>query len=204
MTLQFKTSELVKEAEALMPTDWGNFRMLAFRSDVSDYDPNIVMVHPDMDPSEVVTVRIHSECITGDLFHSQRCDCGSQLDAAMTRIEKDKGVLLYLRQEGRGIGIINKLKAYNKQDEGLDTIEANEALGLEVDARKYGHVSQILDYLGISKINLLTNNPEKIAAFEDGPVSLVDRLPIEMALTKNNSNYLKTKKDSMGHLFSKF
>lgn len=193
---------IVKEAEAHLPTDWGDFRMVAFKSDVSYYDPEIVMIHPDMNPKEVVTIRIHSECITGDLFHSQRCDCGNQLDTAMKVIAEEKGLLLYLRQEGRGIGIINKLKAYNKQDEGLNTIEANEALGLAVDGRKYDMVIQILQSLGISKINLLTNNPVKIAAFESGPITLVKRLPLEIAPTANSAAYLKTKKDDMGHLLS--
>jgi len=191
---------ITKEAEARIPTDWGDFRMIAFKSIVSDYDPDIVMVHPDMDPNEVVTIRIHSECITGDLFHSQRCDCGNQLDTAMKQIAKDKGILLYLRQEGRGIGIVNKLKAYNKQDEGLDTIQANEALGLEVDARTYDHVIKILQFLDVKSINLLTNNPTKIAVFEDGPIKLVERIALEIAPTKNNTSYLKTKKEDMGHL----
>lgn len=191
---------ITKEAEARIPTDWGDFRMIAFKSIVSDYDPDIVMVHPEMDPNEVVTVRIHSECITGDLFHSQRCDCGNQLDGAMKQIAKDKGILLYLRQEGRGIGIVNKLKAYNKQDEGLDTIQANEALGLEVDGRTYDHVIKILQFLDVKRINLLTNNPTKIAVFEDGPITLVKRIPLEIAPTKNNTSYLKTKKEDMGHL----
>jgi len=195
--------EVIKEAEARIPTDWGDFRMVAFKSAVSDYDPDILMVHPDMDPNEVVTIRIHSECITGDLFTSQRCDCGQQLDAAMQKIAEEKGILLYLRQEGRGIGIINKLKAYNKQDEGLDTIEANQALGLEVDARNYNHVMNILDYLGVKRINLLTNNPLKMAAFENGPIELVDRIPLEIAPTSNSHGYLATKKNSMGHLLSK-
>jgi len=196
-------NSVVKEAEAYIPTDWGDFRMLAFKSVVSDYDPDLIMVHPDMDPSDTVTIRIHSECITGDLFHSQRCDCGNQLDAAMKRIASDKGILLYLRQEGRGIGIINKLKAYNKQDEGLDTIEANEALGLEVDGRTYDHVLEILKYLGVTKINLLTNNPVKIAVFDKGPIELVSRIPLEIMPTDNNSAYLQTKKDGMGHLLTK-
>lgn len=194
------SQKLVMEAEALMPTDWGKFRMIAFKSDVSDYDPELAMVHPEMNSNETVTMRIHSECITGDLFHSRRCDCGAQLDAAMKRVAKEKGMLIYLRQEGRGIGIINKLKAYNKQDEGLDTIEANEALGLEVDGRSYERVIQILQYLGVSKINLLTNNPEKIAAFDEGPVKLEQRLSLEIAATLTNAGYLQTKKDSMGHL----
>lgn len=193
---------IFKEAEAHIPTDWGDFRMIAFKSDVSYYDPEIVMVHPELNADDVVTIRIHSECITGDLFHSQRCDCGNQLDTAMRTIAKEKGLLLYLRQEGRGIGIINKLKAYNKQDEGLNTIEANEALGLEVDGRNYDMVIQILQSLGISRINLLTNNPEKIAAFENGPVTLVKRLPLEIKPTENSAAYLQTKKDDMGHLLT--
>jgi len=192
--------KVVKEAEAVMPTDWGTFKMMAFKSEVSEYDPEIVMMHPDIDVNSVVTMRIHSECITGDLFHSQRCDCGQQLDKAMKRIEKDKGLLFYLRQEGRGIGIINKLKAYNKQDEGLDTIQANEALGLDVDSRNYDKVIQILQYLGISRINLLTNNPMKIAAFENGPVELVQRLAHEIEPNQTNAGYLKTKKEDMGHM----
>ena len=191
---------LTKEAEAKLPTDWGDFVMTAFKSEVSDYDPDLVMSHPQLDTSGIVTLRIHSECITGDLFHSQRCDCGSQLDTAMRIIAEQKGLLIYLRQEGRGIGIINKLKAYNKQDEGLDTIQANEALGLVVDGRTYEKVIDILEYMGITRINLLTNNPSKIAAFEDSSVTLVNRIPLEIKPTDNSAAYLKTKKDSMGHL----
>ena len=195
--------QLIKEAEARIPTDWGTFNMVAFKSDVSDYDPHIVMVHPDLDVTKPVTMRIHSECLTGDLFHSQRCDCGSQLDTAMKIIAEQKGMLFYLRQEGRGIGIINKLKAYNKQDEGLNTIEANEALGLEVDSRSYDEVIQILDSYNIKEIRLLTNNPEKMAAFEDSSVKLVERLPLIIPPNENSSSYLKTKKEEMGHLLSK-
>lgn len=196
------TKEIRKEAEAMLPTDWGEFRMLAYRSEVSEYDPDIVFIHPEADFSQPVTMRIHSECITGDLFHSRRCDCGQQLDAAMKRIAIDKGMLFYLRQEGRGIGIINKMKAYNKQDQGLDTIEANIALGLASDARSYNHVIQILESLGISRIRLLTNNPIKMAAFDNGPVTLVSRIPLEIPPHEKNSSYLKTKKESMGHLLT--
>jgi len=192
--------KLVKEAEATMPTDWGTFKMMAFKSSKSEYSPDIVMMHPDIDIDGVVTMRIHSECITGDLFHSQRCDCGQQLDNGMKIIAEEKGLLFYLRQEGRGIGIVNKLKAYNKQDEGLDTIQANEALGLEVDSRKYDRVIEILQHLGISRINLLTNNPIKIAAFDNGPIELVQRVAHEIPPNKNNAGYLKTKKEDMGHL----
>ncbi len=193
-------SILVKEAEAMIPTDWGKFRMIAFKSDVSDYDPDLAMVHPEMDITKPVDVRIHSECITGDLFHSQRCDCGPQLHAAMKHTSEQKGLVIYLRQEGRGIGIINKLKAYNKQDEGLDTIEANEVLGLAVDSRTYEKVIQILLSLGVLQIRLLTNNPEKIAAFDGSPIKLIERIPLEIPPHDGNSKYLRTKKQSMGHL----
>ncbi len=195
-------SKLVKEAEARIPTDWGEFRMIAFKSDISNYDPHIAMVHPDMDTSKAVTMRIHSECLTGDLFHSQRCDCGEQLDTGMKTVAKEKGLLLYMRQEGRGIGIINKLKAYNKQDEGLDTIEANEALGLEVDGRQYDAVIKILESLGVTKVRLLTNNPLKLQALRMSHIELVERMPIEIEPHSKNSGYLKTKKDKMGHLLS--
>jgi GTP cyclohydrolase II len=191
--------KIEKAAEALIPTDWGEFRMLAYKSDSSEYSPDIAMVHPELDASSVVTVRIHSECLTGDLFHSQRCDCGDQLDASMRRIQKDKGVLIYLRQEGRGIGIINKLKAYNKQDEGMDTVEANLALGFDIDSREYEKAVEILKDLGISSINLLTNNPDKVNVFKDSGISLESRIPIEMEINKNNRKYLQTKKSTLGH-----
>ena len=160
------------------------------------------MVHPDYNSASTVTVRIHSECITGDLFHSQRCDCGIQLDLSMDRIHKDKGVLIYLRQEGRGIGLINKLKAYNKQDEGLDTIEANLALGLDIDYRKYQKAIDILEDLGIKSINLLTNNPDKIKAFGDSDISIEKRIPLEVEANKNNRKYLQTKKTGLGHFLN--
>ncbi len=197
-----KKSQLIKEAEARIPTDWGEFRMLAFKSNASNYAPHIVMVHPEMDPSDVVTMRIHSECLTGDLFHSQRCDCGEQLNQGMKTIAKEKGLLVYMRQEGRGIGIINKLKAYNKQDEGLNTIEANEALGLEVDGRRYDEVIRILESLGVSKVNLLTNNPLKLQAVRLSNIELVERRPIEIEPHSKNSGYLTTKKEEMGHLLT--
>lgn len=190
------------EAEAHLPTDWGDFRMVAFTSDISDYDPHLVLVHPDMDAETEVLLRIHSECITGDLFHSKRCDCGQQLDESMKLIADQKGLLIYLRQEGRGIGIINKLKAYNKQDEGLDTIEANKAIGREVDERQYGLVISMLKNLGIKKVKLLTNNPDKIAAFENSGIELTERIAIEIEPDSENIDYLKTKKEGMGHFLS--
>lgn len=194
--------QINREAEAVIPTRWGTFNMIAYVSDVSGYSPNLALVHPDIDTNNPVDVRIHSECITGDLFHSQRCDCGDQLHAAMQHLSMSKGVLIYLRQEGRGIGIINKLKAYNKQDQGMDTIEANLALGLEVDSRQYDRAIAILQNLNIDRINLLSNNPEKIKAFDDAPVQLVKRLPLEIKANKNNAGYLRTKKDDLGHLIN--
>ncbi|NNE13998.1 MAG: GTP cyclohydrolase II [Saprospiraceae bacterium] len=191
-----------KEAEALIPTDWGEFKMMAYTSDQLDYAPNIAMVHPDLNPNDIVPVRIHSECLTGDLFHSQRCDCGNQLDAAMRLIAKTSGVVIYLRQEGRGIGIINKLHAYNKQDEGMDTIEANLALGLEIDSRKYADAVDILKDLGISKIKLLTNNPDKINAFDNSGIEVLERVSLQVEINDNNRKYLKTKQDSLGHFLN--
>ena len=194
------STEIRREAEATIPTQWGDFDMIAYISEVSEYSPDIALVHPDIDVRNPVPVRIHSECITGDLFHSQRCDCGEQLVEALDYISKNKGVLIYLRQEGRGIGIINKLKAYNKQDEGMDTIEANIALGLSIDDRNYSKAIAILEDLDITSINLLTNNPEKIEAFDESDIEVVDRVSLEVKANSMNLNYLKTKKDSLGHM----
>jgi len=194
------STEIRREAEATIPTQWGDFDMIAYISEVSEYSPDLALVHPDIDVRNAVPVRIHSECITGDLFHSQRCDCGEQLVEALDYISKNKGVLIYLRQEGRGIGIINKLKAYNKQDEGMDTIEANIALGLSIDDRNYSKAIAILEDLDITSINLLTNNPEKIEAFDESDIEVVDRVSLEVKANSMNLNYLKTKKDSLGHM----
>ncbi|MEL6392640.1 MAG: GTP cyclohydrolase II [Bacteroidota bacterium] len=191
---------LDRQAEAILPTPYGDLRMIAYSQDAGEYAPHLAMAHPDLDPDSEVVVRVHSECITGDLFGSQRCDCGAQLDYALKTISEKKGVVLYLRQEGRGIGIINKLKAYQLQDEGLDTIEANLHLGLEIDARHYDIAQQMLVDLGIKRIKLLTNNPEKIHAFDHGPVELVRRLPIVIDPTHDSEAYLATKRDAMGHL----
>ena len=188
-----------RRAEALIPTPYGEFRMIAYSEDPEAYAPHIALVHPEVDPDSEVIVRIHSECITGDLFGSKRCDCGEQLNRAMRIASAGKGVVIYLRQEGRGIGIINKLKAYQLQDQGLDTIQANLHLGLDIDARHYEVAQAILADLGISKIQLLTNNPEKVEAFEDGPVEVVRRLPIIIDPVKENKGYLHTKEVSMGH-----
>ncbi len=151
------------------------------------------------DPAQIPTVRIHSECITGDVFGSHRCDCGAQLKHALDVIQKEGGVLIYLRQEGRGIGLANKIKAYGLQTQGLDTVEANEALGLPVDAREYSIAYQILKHMGIQRIKLLTNNPKKIEAMLDFGVDVVERIPSLSVATSSNRNYLKTKKNKLGH-----
>jgi len=192
--------KLIKEAEATIPTDWGQFTMIAYRSETSDYTPDLALVSDNFDSNEIAWVRIHSECITGDLFHSQKCDCGAQLDAAMTQISDKNGVLIYLRQEGRGIGLINKLKAYNKQAEGMDTVEANVALGFEIDYRQYEKALSILQNLGVQKIKLLTNNPDKIEAFENSKIEIVEHVSLEIPANENNKKYLQTKKDALGHI----
>lgn len=191
---------LERQAEAIIPTPFGSFNMIAFSDQEDDYAPHLALVHPEMDPTSDVVMRIHSECITGDLFGSKRCDCGEQLAFALQTAAQQKGVVLYLRQEGRGIGIINKLKAYQLQDAGLNTIEANVHLGLDVDGRHYDIAQRMLQDLGISRVRLLTNNPEKIHAFDNGPIELVDRLPIIIDASQENAAYLKTKAESMGHL----
>jgi GTP cyclohydrolase II len=177
--------------------------MIAYAESADEWMPHLALVSEKTpaESQEPVIVRLHSECITGDLFGSQRCDCGEQLDYALQAIAEKGGILLYLRQEGRGIGIINKLKAYQLQDEGLDTVEANVHLGLEIDARQYGIALDMLRDLGVSRIHLLTNNPEKIGAFERSDIEIVDRLPIVVPPRSENESYLRTKRDQMGHLY---
>ena len=162
--------------------------------------PHLALVHENFDPNGTVYLRIHSECMTGDLFGSQRCDCGEQLDAAMRMSAEKGGVVIYLRQEGRGIGLINKLKAYNLQDEGLNTLDANTHLGLEVDARAYGLAIEIMQDLEINQIHLLTNNPEKITAVEDSPIEVISRVPLIIKPHVHNKAYLQAKKQFMGHI----
>lgn len=178
--------------------------MVAFAHYPDDWMPHLALVHELCDLDKPVLTRIHSECITGDLFGSQRCDCGEQLERALEMIAEEHGILLYLRQEGRGIGIINKLKAYNLQDMGFNTIDANLHLGLEVDARHYDIAIEMLRSLGVSRINLLTNNPDKIEAFDDSPVKLVNRIPLVIMPKAENEAYLRTKQRDMGHLFNLF
>lgn len=191
-----------KQAEAMIPTPWGEFNMIAFSDNENEWMPHLALVHKSCDISSgPVLTRVHSECITGDLFGSKRCDCGEQLDMALKMAAEQGGLVLYLRQEGRGIGIINKLKAYNLQDSGLNTVDANLHLGLERDARQYDIAVEMLVTLGISEIKLLTNNPEKIEAFENGPVKVTERVPIVIKPNDNNRGYLKTKQDEMGHMY---
>ncbi len=187
-----------KLAETTLPTIHGNFNMMAFDSGKEEF-PHIVLYNTELNTDEVVNVRIHSECMTGDVFSSVRCDCGEQLDASMHHFNKSSGVLVYLRQEGRGIGLINKMKAYNLQNEGLDTIKANHALGFHTDERDYTVGIEILKHMGISKINLLTNNPEKIDSFKDSGISVIERIAIEIPPRLENKGYLETKKAGMGH-----
>ncbi len=194
-----KKPTVVRQVESFLPTGWGDIQVIAYSEEVDDLRPTLALIHGEIKAGETISVRIHSECMTGDVFHSLRCECGEQLDAAMNMICKDKGIVLYLRQEGRGIGLINKLKAYNLQDTGLDTHDANVHLGLEVDSRDYEVAIEILKDLGVTDIRLITNNPEKIEAIENSDINLVERVPIEIEPHKKNLGYLKTKKDRMGH-----
>jgi len=191
-----------RAAEARLPTAHaGEFRFIAYQNDV-DKDEHVALVKGEISPDEPIMVRVHSECLTGDVFGSARCDCGSQLHAAMRMVEQEgKGVVLYMRQEGRGIGLINKLRAYVLQDnDGLDTVEANTRLGFKPDLRDYGIGAQILRDLGVRKMRLLTNNPKKIIGLEGYGLEVVDRLPIEIIGDEENSRYLRTKRDKMGHI----
>lgn len=190
-----------RQVQAFLPTDWGNFNILAYANSPDELTPHIVLVHEKLDVTLPVLVRIHSECMTGDVFHSRRCDCGEQLDRALELAAEQGGVVIYLRQEGRGIGLINKLKAYNLQDKGFDTASANTHLGFEVDARHYDLAVEILQDLGIQQIRLLTNNPLKINELEKLGVQVISREPIVIEAKKENADYLRTKRELMGHLF---
>jgi 3,4-dihydroxy 2-butanone 4-phosphate synthase/GTP cyclohydrolase II len=188
-----------KQVSAKLPSEWGSFNVVAYAEDDSNPMPHVAYYHEDLNPAEIVYVRIHSECLTGDLLHSKRCDCGQQLEKSLEILAEKKGLLIYLRQEGRGIGLINKLKAYNLQDEGYDTITANHQLGFAADERRYEIAHKILKDLGITRIKLLTNNPLKVSSLDQNGVKVVKRVPIQIEPIKENEAYLQTKKDMMGH-----
>ncbi len=196
-----KEQLIEKVVEISLPTDFGLFRAVTF-TEVLTGQEHIALVKGEVKGKSDVLVRVHSECLTGDVFGSFRCDCGPQLHAAMAQIETEgQGVLLYMRQEGRGIGLVNKMKAYKLQEEGYDTVQANEKLGFAPDLRDYGIGAQILRDLGLSSIRLLTNNPRKIAGIEGHGLKVTDRMPIQMPVREENALYMQVKKEKMGHLF---
>lgn len=198
---RLSTEKLIKrEVEVNMPTDLGDFKLIAY-SQTTTGDNHLALVKGEWQEDEAIMVRVHSSCLTGDILHSQRCDCGEQLHAAMAMVEKEgKGVILYMNQEGRGIGLINKLKAYKLQEEGLDTVDANLQLGFQKDERDYGIGAQILSDLQVRKIKLLTNNPKKRVGLISYDLEVVENIPLEIIANKHNSKYLKTKRDKLEHV----
>ncbi|MEG2078756.1 GTP cyclohydrolase II [Chryseobacterium sp.] len=191
------------QAQTNVPTDFGMFTVYAFSENENDWSPHLVWVAEKTDFSAVVNVRFHSECITGEVFHSKKCECGQQLDAAMNFMSENGGIIIYLRQEGRNIGIINKLKAYALQEQGFDTVEANLRLGLPADGRNFDIAIEMLKILGVLEVNLLTNNPEKLKVFNNSGILLNKRISLEIASNPINASYLTTKKDYFGHLLEK-
>lgn len=188
-----------KQVHSSIPTSGGLWYIDAYADHDREVMPHLAIYPPGLDPEGPVMVRVHSECFTGDVLGSQRCDCGAQLHKSLEMITREKGVLIYLRQEGRGIGLINKLKAYNLQDEGFNTIDANHQLGFETDEREYHIATLILRDLGIKRIRLLTNNPEKVNSLVREGIEIVDRVPLLVAPNVDNEEYLRVKRDLMGH-----
>jgi len=203
ISYRLRSESFVKRAaSASLPTEFGDFTVIVYESDI-DPQHHIALVKGEFTPEDNVLVRVHSECLTSDVFGSLRCDCGPQVRQAMRIINEDgKGVILYMRQEGRGIGLLNKIKAYTLQDDGFDTVEANEVLGFKPDLRDYGIGAQILLDLGVRNMRLLTNNPRKVKGLEGFGLQIVERVPIEIPPNGRNSNYLKVKKDKLGHILS--
>ncbi len=196
-----KESIVTRQVEVNMPTEWGNFTLIDYKVETNGQE-HLALVKGEWDKDEAMLVRMHSSCVTGDIFGSCRCDCGAQLHKSMEMIEKEgKGVIVYLNQEGRGIGLLNKLKAYKLQEEGLDTVEANVELGFKIDERDYGVGAQILRDLGVRKIKLMTNNPKKRAGLIGYGLEIVENVPIIIQSNPHNEKYLKTKQDKMGHVF---
>jgi 3,4-dihydroxy 2-butanone 4-phosphate synthase/GTP cyclohydrolase II len=200
---RIRTESLVKRvATAKLPTDYGDFQIHAFENQI-DRQTHVALVYGDITSGKDVLVRVHSQCLTGDVLHSIRCDCGAQLDAALERISAEgRGVLLYLNQEGRGIGLANKIRAYELQDEGFDTVEANERLGFKADQRDYGMGVQILRELGIRSMRLLSNNPRKLVGIEGYGLTVAEWLPLEIPASESTRRYLKAKKEKLGHKLS--
>jgi 3,4-dihydroxy 2-butanone 4-phosphate synthase/GTP cyclohydrolase II len=200
---RMRTERLVRRvAMAELPTEHGAFRIVAYENQL-DNETHIALVRGDIGDGNDVLVRVHSKCLTGDVFHSARCDCGAQLETALSRIaEEGRGVLLYLNQEGRGIGLANKIRAYELQDQGLDTVEANERLGFKADQRDYGIGAQILSDLGIHTMRLLTNNPRKFVGLQGYGLAISEAVPLEIPASDSTRKYLKTKKDKLGHRLS--
>jgi 3,4-dihydroxy 2-butanone 4-phosphate synthase/GTP cyclohydrolase II len=193
-----------KVAVAKLPTAIGEFKIAGYRSLISD-EEFVVLFKGEMDAEIPTLVRIHSQCLTGDVFGSIKCDCGPQLHRAMELIEREgRGAIVYQQQEGRGIGIINKIRAYALQDEGADTVEANEKLGFAVDARTYQQCAEILFDLGLCKVRVMSNNPDKLEALQKAGLQIVERVPIEIEAQKPAAHYLKTKKEKMGHLLTRY
>jgi len=190
-----------KLSDAIIPTQYGDFKVIAFGDHDDIYSPHLALVSTKADLEGPVLVRIHSECITGETFGSLRCECGEQLDVSLKRFGEEGGILIYLRQEGRGIGLVNKLRAYNLQDDGLDTVEANVHLGFEPDERHYDIAIRMLEILGVKQMRLLTNNPEKVEAIrQSSSIHLVGREPLIIPVRDSNKNYMETKESYFGHL----
>jgi GTP cyclohydrolase II len=189
-------------ASSSLPTTWGEFTLHGFE-DADSGKEHIALTMGDIANGEPVLARIHSECLTGDVLHSLRCDCGAQLNAAMQAIANEgRGLLLYLRQEGRGIGLVNKIRAYHLQDQGADTVEANQQLGFDADLRQYDMLKTMLNHLQVSQLRLMTNNPRKLKALESADIQVVERLPLQVGENPHNRQYLATKAGKLGHLLA--